>query len=223
MPKDPEARKAASIAKLQAENIPAIDWLPVIESVDKARIRSAEEIARRAIACLITIQAACEQNEDNYDDESAAWCHGLLEQYNVADEITANERAILANQGSEQDIINMVWKYEAYWTLLWALGIVEKLDYPDHIVDCQFAIDAVASCDDFADFMAKTRLRDIEEILDETDLIYRYHWACVDARINGREMPGGLLESVVMERHAGLNWLIGVYDCDDWDDVPVHT
>ena len=223
MPKDPEARKAASIAKLQAENIPAIDWLPVIESVDKARIRSAEEIARRAIACLITIQAACEQNEDNYDDESAAWCHGLLEQYNVADEITANERAILAKQGSEQDIINMVWKYEAYWTLLWALGIVEKLDYPDHIVDCQFAIDAVASCDDFADFMAKTRLRDIEEILDETDLIYRYHWACVDARINGREMPGGLLESVVMERHAGLNWLIGAYDCDDWDDVPVHT
>ena len=223
MPKDPEARKAASIAKLQAENIPAIDWLPVIESVDKARIRSAEEIARRAIACLITIQAACEQNEDNYDDEGAAWCHGLLEQYNVADEITANERAILAKQGSEQDIINMVWKYEAYWTLLWALGIVEKLDYPDHIVDCQFAIDAVASCDDFADFMAKTRLRDIEEILDETDLIYRYHWACVDARINGREMPGGLLESVVMERHAGLNWLIGAYDCDDWDDVPVHT
>lgn len=223
MPKDPEARKAASIAKLQAENIPAIDWLPVIESVDKARIRSAEEIARRAIACLITIQAACEQNEDNYDDEGAAWCHGLLEQYNVADEITANERAILAKQGSEQDIINMVWKYEAYWTLLWALGIVEKLDYPDHIVDCQFAIDAVASCDDFADFMAKTRLRDIEEILDETDLIYRYHWACVDARINGREMPGGLLESVVMERHAGLNWLIGAYDSDDWDDVPVHT
>ena len=90
-------------------------------------------------------------------------------------------------------------------------------------MDCQFAIDAVASCDDFADFMAKTRLRDIEEILDETDLIYRYHWACVDARINGREMPGGLLESVVMERHAGLNWLIGAYDCDDWDDVPVHT
>lgn len=223
MPKDPEARKAASIAKLQAENIPAIDWLPVIESVDKARIRSAEEIARRAIACLITIQAACEQNEDNYDDEGAAWCHGLLEQYNVADEITANERAILAKQGSEQDIINMVWKYEAYWTLLWALGIVEKLDYPDHIVDCQFAIDAVASCDDFADFMAKTRLRDIEEILDETDLIYRYHWACVDARINGREMPGGLLESVVMERHAGLNWLIGAYDSDDWDNVPVHT
>ena len=141
MPKDPEARKAASIAKLQAENIPAIDWLPVIESADEARIRRAEEIARRAIACLIAIQAACEQNEGNYDDEGAAWCHGLLEQYNVADEITANERAILAKQGSEQDIINMVWKYEAYWTLLWALGIVEKLDYPDHIVDCQFAIE----------------------------------------------------------------------------------
>ncbi len=40
----------------------------------------------------------------------------------------------------------MVWKYEAYWTLLWALGIVATLDYPDHTIDCDFAMHAVARC-----------------------------------------------------------------------------
>ena len=62
MPKSPETRKAASIAKLQARGIPCLDSLPVIEAADAARIRSAEEIARRAIACLIAIQAAFAQH-----------------------------------------------------------------------------------------------------------------------------------------------------------------
>ena len=56
--KTPEQRKQASIAILQEHGVPYIDWLPVIEDASEARVRSAEEIARRAIACLITIQAA---------------------------------------------------------------------------------------------------------------------------------------------------------------------
>lgn len=71
--------------------------------------------------------------------------------------------------------------------------------------------------------MAKVRLRDIEDILNEADLIYRYHWACRDARLNGREEPAGLINSVVMERHAGLNWLIGALDIDDWDNPDTST
>ena len=53
---------------------------------------------------------------------------------------------VVAARASEQDNINMVWKYEAYWTLLWALGIVVTLDYPDHTIDCDFAMHAVARC-----------------------------------------------------------------------------
>ncbi|WP_271812700.1 DUF4272 domain-containing protein [Clostridium beijerinckii] len=39
-------------------------------------------------------------------------------------------------------------KYEAYWTLIWALGILDKLDYPSQICDCNFAINLVADCND---------------------------------------------------------------------------
>ena len=69
--------------------------------------------------------------------------------------------------------------------------------------------------------MAQVELRDIEEILDEADLIYRYDWACVDARMKQLDAPAGLNSSVVVERHGALNWLI--QRDGDWDDPDVNT
>lgn len=218
----PEARKQASIDRLKAAGIPYIEHLPMIEAASEVRVRSAEDIARRAIACLIAIQAACDRQAGQYTPETAQWCQELLEQYAI-DELTPCEARILGNGGGEQDVVNMVWKYEAYWVLLWALGVVDELDFPDHAIDCDFAIQAVAQHPDFAAFMATTKLRDIASILDEADLIYRYHWACVDARLKQAPMPASLNPSVVMERHAALNWLIDNDGQDDWDNPDVST
>lgn len=220
--KSAETRKTESIAKLKAANIPYIDWLPVIEDAASVRVRSAEEIARRAIGCLIAIQAACDRNENRYTPENAQWCMELLQRYGIS-ELTPNEVRILNNQGDEQGIINMVWKYEAYWVLLWALGIVPQLNAPTDVVDCDFAIAAVSQHTDFAAFMKTVHLRDIDSILDEADMIFRYHWACVNARLKQKPMPGGLDSGVTMERHAGLNWLIDADHSDDWDNPDVST
>lgn len=220
--KTPQTRKAASIARLQAEGVPYIDHLPMIEDAAAVRIRSAEEIARRAIACLISIQAACDRNACRYTPETAQWCQELLRKYAI-EQLTPNEAAILGNQGDDQDVINMVWKYEAYWVLLWALGLVNELSFPDRTVDCDFAINAVSQHADFNSFMKQVRLRDIHAILDEADLIYRYHWACVDARLKQQPMPADMDASVVMERHAALNWLIDSDGQDDWDTPDVST
>ena len=218
----PEERKAASIAKLQAADIPYIDHLPMIEPASEVRVRSAEEIAQRAIACLITIQAACDRNAGSYTADTAQWCQALLEQYGIT-QLTPAEVRILSNQGEQQDVINMVWKYEAYWVLLWALGIVESLDFPDRTIDCDFAIEAVSRHENFSAFLQQVRLRDIHSILDEADLIYRYHWACVEARLKQAPMPADMNASVVMERHAALNWLIDNDGQDDWDNPDVST
>ena len=69
--------------------------------------------------------------------------------------------------------------------------------------------------------MAQVKLRDIEELLDEADLIYRYDWACVDARLKHQQAPAGLNASVVLERHGALNWLI--QRDGDWDHPDVNT
>lgn len=219
--KTPLQRKNESIQKLKQNLIPYIDHLPVIESVEEVQVRSAEDIAKRAIACLWVIQVACDLNNDQYDDETHEFVLDVLAKMQVLDALTEKEQTILKRDVSEQDVVNMVWKYEAYWVLLWALGIVDELHYPDNIIDCDFAVQAVTSCETFDAFMSKVKLREIEEILDQADLIYRYDWACVDARLKQQQAPAQLNSSIVVERHGALNWLIQLDS--DWDHPDVST
>ena len=123
----PQQRKEESIFKLKSQSVPYIAWLPFIESADEIKLRSAEDIAKRAIACLLVIQAACDLNNDQFDDETRTFIIDLLQKFNVFNELTAKEQAIISCDAAPQDIVNMVWKYEAYWALLWALGIVKEL------------------------------------------------------------------------------------------------
>ena len=203
--KTPEERKAASIQRLKKEGIPYIEHLPVIESAEQVRPRSLD----------------IENN--NYNEESRQWLQDKLQQYGVQEELTPKERAVLEDRADPAAIINMVWKYEAYWSLIWYLGLVDALPFPDKICDCDAAIDAVASAVDFQEFLRKCRPRSLEELLDEDDLIYRYHWACVDARIHDQPASAGLDESVVLERRSGLDWLLGLNTAQDWDAVELHT
>jgi len=219
--KTPQQRKEQSIEIMKQHDIPYIDWLPVIESSQEIQIRDAQSIAKRAIACLWVIQVACDIDNDKYDDETQEYVLDILMKMQVMDALTEKEKAILYREVVHQDVINMVWKYEAYWVLIWALGIVEELNYPTDIVDCDFAIQAVVSVDSFDDFMQKVELREIEDILDQADLIYRYDWACVDARLKQRQAPANLNSSVVLERHGALNWLIQIDS--DWDHPDVST
>ncbi|MNN91290.1 hypothetical protein D3C81_2093850 [compost metagenome] len=65
-------------------------------------------------------------------------------------------------------------------------------------------------------------MRSGQEILDEADKIYRMHWACVNHRIQGKEAPAGMSESVVMERRRGLFWALG-YRNEEWDHISMDT
>ncbi len=217
-----QMRKVRSIEKLKLHNVPYIEHLPVIETACK--VRTAEEIAQRAVACLFAIQVACDacSGRENLK-RSRKFFDEKIAEFGVGSFLTHKEKRVLTEKCTNQEFVNMTWKYEAYWVLLWALGIVEELDYPAQDCDCDFAISAVAECDGMEDFMEKVKLRGIDEILDEADLIFRYNWACVDARIQGKEAPAGLNPDVVYERHYGLNWLIDADGGDDWDNVSTNT
>lgn len=221
---DAEGRKARSLENLKQYNIPYIDHLPVIETPDEVKIRTKDDIAKRAIACLITIQVACDRSEEDSDiEESIGFMKDMLKQYGVEDCLTAKEQEFFNGSPSEQSVTDMIWRYEAYWVLLWALGITEDLSYPSDICDCDFAIKVVSDCDSYEEFMEKVHLRDIDEILNETDLIFRYDWACVNASLKGLEAPGGLISDIVIERHKACNWLIDFDQDDDWDNVSTNT
>ncbi len=75
---------------------------------------------------------------------------------------------------------------------------------------------------DTAQFVKDARLRPLASMLDEDDLIYRYHWAVTDARLKGKPAPAKLEGGVVMERHYVLNWLVR-YMGQAWDDISTDT
>jgi hypothetical protein len=207
-------RKARSIARLEAEGVPTIDWLPVIETVAEARLRSADEIARRALALVVVANKA--------EGADRALVNKLVADLGVSADLTPKEKAFIDKAtATKKERLQFVWRYEALHVLLWSIGFVDKLDRPETTVDVRSTVRIFVE-HRRAGLIAKAKLRTAAEILDAADLIYRYHWAVRDAGLNGRTPPAGLDADIVMERHHALNWLIG-YAGQEWDDVSTDT
>ena len=145
----------------------------------------------------------------------------LIADYGIKEHFTPEERAFIEDPApTSQMRAQFSWRYEAAWTLLWTLGYLEKLSKP--IVNCDpgKAMGFLAQRG-APQFVADARLRTPAEILDQADLIYRYDWAAVDARLNGRRDPK-VNGEITVERHHALNWLVGYNDAE-WDDVTTDT
>jgi hypothetical protein len=207
-------RKARSIARLKKEGVPLIDHLPIIEDSKEAKVRTKEEIVQRAIAiCIAAVKG------EGTDQETIDF---LVKKYGASKFFSPDEAAFMKNpMPPQQDRINATWRYECLWVLLWSLGYVDKLDRPEAICDVKNAVRVIADRDT-ATLIKEAKLRPESEILDEADLIYRYHWAVTEARVKGRPAPAKLEKGVVKERHYVLNWLIG-YGGAGWDEVTTDT
>lgn len=207
-------RKARSEVLLKKYKVPINQYLPVIEDETEALVRTKEEIATRAMALLI-VSVKAEGLEQSRVLE-------LIKGYDLDSVLTPDEVAFIHDPSpSEHDKTQFIWRYEAAWVLLWALGYVDELTYPDKICDVPKAVRFMQKRTK-DEFIADAKLRPISDILDQADLIYRYHWAVVDARIKGKQSPSNLDSSVVLERHYALNWLIG-YMNQAWDDISTDT
>lgn len=207
-------RKARSESLLKKYNVPTNKHLPVIEDESNALVRTKEDVATRAMALLI-VAVKAEGLEQQMVLE-------LIKGYDLNSALTPDEIAFIHDPSpSQHDKTQFIWRYEAAWVLLWALGYVDELSYPDKICDVPAAVTFLQKRTK-KEFTADAKLRPISEILDQADLTYRYHWAVVDARVNGKQSPAKLDSSVVLERHYALNWLIG-YMNQAWDDISTDT
>lgn len=209
-----EARKRRSEAILAAEGVPFLAHLPMIEPLSEARFRPVGDVANRAL-CLAMVSLMGESGDH-------ALVQRLIREWDVRSHLTPAEAAFVDSRApSMHDRTQFSWRYEALWALVWSLSYVEDIGRPDHIVDVPALVGLIVDRGPER-FRADARLRDGGEILDVLDLTYRYHWAIVDARLYGRDAPGGLDGGVVMERHYALNWLT-FYSDQEWDDVSTDT
>jgi hypothetical protein len=209
-----EQRRARSIALLKKEGVPFIEHLPLIETAADIRPRSTEEVALRAIALAVVAVKG-----ETLDQKLAL---EIVKRFDIRSALSPDERAFIDDPSpSQHDRVQFAWRYEGLGVMLWALGFEEELGRPDKIVDVAKAVGVLRDLGRDG-FIAKAKLRPIEQILDQADLIYRYHWAVTDARVNGRLAPAGLDPGVVYERHYSLNWLMRYAD-QEWDDISTDT
>jgi len=207
-------RKARSEGILHRDGVRINQRLPVIESREEARLRSREEVAYRALSLL-----AVALKGEGLEQE---WVEKVVERYGLAPYFTPKEAAFIRSAApSQSDRCQFLWRYEAAWVLLWALSYLEELGKPSTMCDVPKAV-TIMHERTTAQFVGDAKLRSLGQVLDEADLIYRYDWAVVDARVNDMPCPAGLDPGVVQERHYALNWLKGYMD-QDWDDVSTPT
>lgn len=216
----PQERKERSEQKILKKGIGINKWLPMIPPSSTVKLRDIDDICRRAIAALLSTQVAFEISNQNYKD--VKFFVDLMKQFNVSDCLNAKEQNLVNAVFSQQDVTDVIWEYECYWSLVWALGLVDDIEDAGTVCDCETAVHLVADCGSYEEFRSKCKIRDIEEILDMLDLYYRYHWATVQHKWIDKELPiGDLNEEIVFERRRGLEWLIS--DEDNWYDISLDT
>ncbi|MBQ8965835.1 DUF4272 domain-containing protein [Ruminococcus sp.] len=221
--KTPAERKAENDKKIASLDITVNTHLPTVEGEDEVTLKSLDDICGRAVAALLVIQLALDCSRGGYD-ESIEIISGALERYGVKGYLNAAEKQVFDNNYPEQALPAVVWEYECYWSLVWALGLIgdDELEAVAEICNCEKAINLVVSCEDMAAFREKCTLRSKSEILDKLDFFYRLHWACVENRVNsGGASIGYMNEEVVMERRRGLEWLVS--EEADWFDISLDT
>lgn len=215
--KEELSRKENSEEILKKEGIKINFNLPVIESEEQTTIRTIEEIATRVTVLAITNLVA-------FDSIEAEEAMSYLKDFNLWTHVTPDEQEFVSHP-TEDKKFQETWKCECIWVLLWALKIVDTLPFPNDLCDLNdvpaenYPVDGEKDPNDFIN--KAYQLRSKSEILDANDLYYRYHWVCVDARLNGVDMTT-IDSGVVYERHYALNWLITYMD-QEWDDVSCDT
>jgi Domain of unknown function (DUF4272) len=209
-----QSRKAKTERYLRARKVPINEFLPLIEDSKKARIRTARDVAERVVALYSVSARGNGVDQKKVDD--------VIQRSGARGFLTPSEREFLATKNpSQQQLANASWRLEAIWVLLWALGEVDTLDFPTGTCDMEKLHASIPKPAATAAFLASAKLRSAEEILDESDKIYRTHWAVRDAQVNGARPPAGLNPIVVVERHYALNWLTGYAPA--WDDITTDT
>lgn len=211
-------RKEQSRKVLKQYEIP---FYEISEAVDEKDItlRSPHDIAKRAVACLFTLQIAGDMYYGSDVKKSKDYFWALLKAYGAENYLTENEQHFVFDTPTRDEALDMIWQYEACQVLLWALGLVRDLDFPDQLCDSKQILGVVLSFGNFDVMMKKIHPIPVAAILDETDIVCRMDYACIKAKADRAELPAGISQEILHERKRALFWLIhGQESFKIWDE-----
>src|SRR5690606_758041 len=214
--KTAEQRKKQTEKYLKSLNIPFIDHLPLIEEENEVKIRTAQEIAER-ILILVYLAYVSEVHDERENVIE------FLETNLLWDKVSPDEKELFQKEElTDQETTNISWRSEGVWLLLWTINKVDKLELPTEQVEIPKIVSLLPEfLTDPTEFIKNAIVRPTTEILDQSDLVYRLHWATRNADLNNQPMPANLDLSIIMERHYAINWV--TFYADEWDEVSTDT
>ena len=214
--KTAEQRKKQTEKYLKSLNIPFIDHLPLIEEENEVKIRTAQEIAKRIL--ILVYLAYVSEVPDERENVIEFLKKNLL-----WDKVSPDEKELFQKEElTDQETTNISWRSEGVWLLLWTINKVDKLELPTEQVEIPKIVSLLPEfLTDPTEFIKNAIVRPTTEILDQSDLVYRLHWATRKADLNNQPMPANLDLSIIMERHYAINWV--TFYADEWDEVSTDT
>jgi len=213
-PKTAFQRKEETEKLLRSIDIPINVHLPLIEEENEVRIRAAQEIAKRIL--ILTYLNYYLEEPDSKDEVIE-----FLKSENIWNSVSEIEKEYFEGELTEQDKVNISWRTEAIWLLLWTIKKVDKLELPiEQVVVGEILSRLSNFMTDTTDFIEMSELRTTSEILDIADLTYRLHWAARENDLK-KLKPLKIDSSIVEERHYAINWV--TYYGDNWDEITTDT
>jgi hypothetical protein len=200
---------------LMCLNIPFYNQFSLIEKGQDSKIRSAQDIVKR-ILVLTYLCYISNVEEDRLEIIE------YLKKEDLWNSVTNDEqRLFLKKKLTEKDRINISWRSEGVWLLLYTINKVEKLELPQQEIEMNSIFDKIPDfMTDTKEFIKLATIRPVAEILDLSDLIYRIHWALRNVELNNPP-PIDVNSSIVFERHYAINWVID--SSISWDNITTDT
>jgi Domain of unknown function (DUF4272) len=198
--------------------IPINPILPVIEEENEVQIRSSKEIAKRILVLTyLGVYVDSETKEEKTEIINFLKTEGLWEA------VSEFEMKLFAkNKLTKKDKINISWRTECIYILLWTIQKIKTIDLPIEQCDTEQIFNILPEyLEPLKEFVQNATLRPLPEILDKSDLIYRLHWATREADSNEEDIPGNIDPGIIQEWHYTMNWL--TYYDDNWDDILTDT
>jgi hypothetical protein len=212
--KTPDDRKAACIALLREHGVPVLESLPVIESEEEAGSRTEDELRGQILAnSMVFLRAQFAASRRSHKEYLRAF-EALRE---VAEESLSDSQLgfIEDPRPDEGTVADGLWMIEGIAALLWAGGLLKRLEWPDTPEDPVKLEDKVEA----ALGGAPLPLRPTPDLLDQADLYYRLLWAVVQKKVDGPDAP--INGSIVYERARAFGWL--TQPEVDWESVDMDT
>jgi Domain of unknown function (DUF4272) len=210
-----QKRKEKTELYLKGLDIPFNIGLPPIEEESDAIIRTAADIAKR-IFILVYLGVYSENIARNEIID-------FLKSEQLWDTVSEFEKKLLLKKKlTEKDKINISWRSEGIYLMLWTINKIDNLGLPIEQCDIGTMLDLLPNTfDSTKEFVRNATIRPVAEILDKSDLIYRLHWAAREADSNDEDIPGNIDTGIIQEWHYAINW-ITYYD-ENWDEITTDT